>query len=420
MPNSDQAKTINGHPVTNVVFRRTICEAFATMENDTGGVDDLVPLLGPEHGTPRGRRLLSSTLNNLVRSRRLKRDPDIRGLYVLSKANFKRNGVSSTSKLEDNIAEVLRAAGGFATAAQVLEEFGLRPHGEDESELRRRRTRAQWNNYKDGDDVPIFSVANTYDYKAIYAVLRTSQRIRQDYIVRGRNGASVTVDRLYNLPQHELAALPLRGYFVGVITKATYEDLGLAGYKDVRDAQFRNVGDVFREARKARKLTSTDLARRKGVAAALLDLTRDELIDGDNRSIYQADTQKRVEEMRAAGATQDEVMSLRERRDDARNGPECMGAMLERFELADFPHGNRIHLRAPVSFYVALASELGIDPIAATRGLLQIDVSGERIRVDREGPDWERVAAREEARERTLEVRAGKRKSITSDARLKP
>ncbi|MFN3930872.1 MAG: hypothetical protein ACK4JY_03900 [Brevundimonas sp.] len=413
-----QQKTVNGVPVTAAAFRRAIVDALNGMEDGAGSMPDLILALGPEWDTKEGRALVSKTLVNMAAGGKLKRDPERKGLYrVHGNVNRKGGGVSSYDATEQSIVEIIRDAGGFATWAEIMEVFDERPHGEERAELRALRKREFWKNYKPGDEkLTRFDPYNTWGYKQINNVLRTSERIRQDYPEIGGTGEWAC--KYYNLPLDQLNGLTLRGSVKALMIKATHEDLKREGsYFAERDVMFACVGHVFATAREARGLTLLDLASRKAVYAALLDLARDRTIDGNNRSIHRAETAKQVEAMRAAGATRDEVEGFRDQRRGAHKSVEAMADMLERFEVGGVGYGTNLHLRAPVSFYETLAAALGIDPVSASRGVLQIDTRGPRIRIERVQPTWETLGARDAKRDRELEYQQGRPRGV-EDARL--
>jgi hypothetical protein len=60
----------------------------------------------------------------------------------------------------------------------------------------------------------------------------------------------------------------------------------------------------------------------------------------------------------------------------------------------------------------ALAADLGIDPVCASRGVLQVDTRGARIRIERPQPTWETLGARDAKRDRELEYQKGRPRGV--------
>ena len=77
--------------------------------------------------------------------------------------------------------------------------------------------------------------------------------------------------------------------------------------------------------------------------------------------------------------------------------------LLERFEEAEPGYGVNIHCCAPVSFYEVLAAEMGIDPVMASRGVLILDLRGEKMRPRVAQADAERLGQLDAYRERMAE-----------------
>lgn len=377
-------KTIHGRPVTQVQFRRAICEALAEMQGG-GAVHDLLPFLGPEWDTPERRKLVSKTLINLARSKVIQRDVHQRGTYTVTPA-FGRKGVSVADQHEQSILDSIRRRGGFARFSEIMDDHGLRAHGEDLAELRRRRLRRQAGRDTVDDDMSVYDVSGAR--QGLLKVLATSELIRQDFITINRYGIATT-DGYYSLPLDELNKMTLRGRFAGIIAKATHQDLGLPGsYFAARDAHFSRVGDVYRTAREARGWSVLDMSLKKRVGAALRELARNPVVNRDNRDRYAGVTRVTEEQMQEDGSNQEEIRAYRDRRENERDEARGLADMLESFEAGGASlHGPNLHLNAQVSFYEALASELGIDPVAATRGYLQIDTRGDRIHVGRPQAD---------------------------------
>lgn len=400
--NPTQPKTINGQSVTQVAFRRAICEALAAMPSG-GSVADLLPHLGPEWDTASGRKLLNSTLVNMARSNRLARHPSQRGVYTVTH-KFTRMGVSAFDYMEKSVVDSIRKRGGFARFSEIADDHNLRACGEDLAEIRRRRARRHAGRDTDDDDLTINDVSGAR--QMLLKVLATSLLVRQDFFTRNRDG-DATTDGWFSLPMDELNRMTLRGRFAGIIVKATHQDLGLPGsYFDERDSLFSRVGDVYRTAREARGISLIQMADRKHVAGALMDLARVPAVNRDKRSFYAGVTRANEHEMRAAGASLDEIAAYRDSRDADRDGSEARAEMLRFFEegFGEPGHpGPNLHINAPVSFYEALAAELGIDPVAASRGVLQIDTRGDRIHIERPKADRDRLVALDLARERRRE-----------------
>lgn len=407
-------KTLKGVPVSAAAFRRAIVDALGQMEDGAGSMPDLIPFLGPEWDTKEGRLLVSKTLVNMADGGKLKRDPEHRGLYRVSgNVVRKGGGVSVYDQQERSIEDTLRKLGGFATWAQIMEDHDLRPHGEERAELRALRFRTFMKNNQPGDSASTaYDPYRTTGYQQMNHVLATSQRIRQDYPSKNRKGGWMC--KYYNLPLDQLNAMTLRGGVHAIMIKATHEELRLEGRTAIeeRDLMFSCVAHVFTTARKARGLTLLDLASRKSVYAALLELARHPDVDRDNRSLYREETRKTVVDMRAAGAAQEEVDDFRERREDTCKRTRAMADMLGRFEDGGDGYGPNLHLNAPVRLYEALAAELGIDSVSASRGVLQIDTRGDRIRIEPTQPTWESLGEREDKRDRELEYQAGRPRGV--------
>ena len=404
-------KTIHGTKVSQDDFKRAICEALAGMDGGAGKVRDLIPFVGTEWDAPEGRKLLGLTLANMARRGTLKHDPVKRGVYAIA-PRFTRIGVSVRDQNEKSIVESIRKRGGFARFSEIMDDFGLRFHGPELQEWRARLTRKHYRKEQDEDFIStVYDPRNTTGYHQLREILAHSQIIRQDYPFVNETGQT-TSGGWYNLPLDELNQMTLRGRFASIIARSTHAELNLRGtYIDERDDHFTRVGSVYNAAR-TRQFTSEEFVSRQPVADALLALARDPVIARENNSFYQGETRMRVDEMIASGASKASIDAYREGRRNSRKSVQAMidiaarhsgrrdssdairvlVGMLERFENGGGIFvGTNLHLRAPVSFYEALAKELGIDPVGASRGFLQPDTRGERVRLHRPQADWERL-----------------------------
>lgn len=387
-------KTIHGVPVTQNAFKRAIAEALYDMEGG-GSAADLLPTLGPEWEDRRGRDLLAKTLSNMASSGVLKRVEGQRGTFTVG-GGFKRKGLGAADQIEQSILDSMRKRGGFATFAEIMDDHGLRPAGEDFVEARRAATRRRWGTAESSD----FTFRSHYDprdttgYAQIKKLLRDSPVIRQDLLKVG----------LYNLPQDELNTLTLRGYFGGLMAKMTAAELGASEKRQnqARDDFFVQVGATYNAARTTLGIKREDFVRKAKVAAALYSLMQQKAIKRETHDWFAGETQARVDEMLRKGATPEEVADFREDRRNSREGLSLLLDLLDRFESPEPGCGVNIHCWAPVSFYEALADVLGIDPVMASRGVLVLNFRGEKLRPNREAPDPGRMAEIEMQRERIM------------------
>ncbi|WP_312084042.1 hypothetical protein [Brevundimonas sp.] len=409
-------KTIHGKVVTHDAFKRTIVEAITKMQDGAASMADLLPVVGPEWDTAAGRKLLGKTLVNMASGGPLRRSPDTPGIYTVS-PGFKRRGVSVADQIEQSVVDSIRKRGGFAKFAEIMDDHGLRPHGDDLKELRAIRTRSHFGTEKPSDawDRP-FDVQNTTGYHQIRHVLSTSEKVRQDFVFTGASGP--TTGGWYNLPMDELNQMVLPGQFAGLIVRATHEDLQLRGsYMVERDNLFSRVGAVFNAARRARRWSREEFVGRKRIAAALLDLAQNPAIARENTSYFQAATESEAEKMVEANAAKADIAAYRETRRQQRGGVEMLVNMLERFEEGgEGLVGVNMHMCASVSFYKALASELGIDPVGASRGFLQLDPRDARVTVQRPQADMDRLVQIEVFRQRQREDQGKARRAQLFDA----
>ena len=122
-------------------------------------------------------------------------------------------------------------------------------------------------------------------------------------------------------------------------------------------------------------------------------------IERETNDWFAGETQARVDEMLRNGATTTQVADFREDRRSSRQGLSLMLDLLDRFEDPAPGCGVNIHCWAPVSFYEALAGELGIDPVMASRGVLMLNFRGEKLRPSRDTADAMRLAEIEMYRE---------------------
>lgn len=388
------SKTIKGVAVNQSTFKRAIAEALQTMP-EGGGANDVVPFLGPEWDTPEGRKVVSNTMINMFKARILRRAGDKRGVYTVP-ANFHRRGVSATDQIERSILDSIRKRGGFATFAQIMDDHDCRPHGEEAIEIRRIQTRRRYGTAtkEDWNFLAAYDVRDTTVYSQIKTLLRESEVIRQDLLILG----------LYNLPQDELNTMTLRGYYGGLMARATAAEFGLSTKKasKARDDFFVSVGAAYNHARVSQNISRNDFIQRPKVAKALYALMQYEPVKREINDWYSGETQARVDAMNAAGASHQEIADFREDRRNSREGRQVLFDLLERFEAGEPGFGVNIHCWAPVSFYEVLAAELQIDPVMASRGVVTLDLRGPKLRPDRNTPTAGRLAEVELYRETYL------------------
>lgn len=391
-------KTLFGVSVTQTAFKRAICEALEGMTDGSGKVQDLIAFVGPEWDTAHGRKILAKTLINLAGAGVLKRDPDHRGVYMVSN-RFKRSGVSVFDQMEQSILDSIRKRGGMARARDILDDHGLRQHGDELREVKERANRSQHGTEEDEDSMStVYDVRKTTEFAQMSKVMSESTLIRQDCLRLG----------WYNLPIDELNGMTLRGEFAAYMIQATYEEFKKPNRAFTeRDDFFTRVGGVYNEARRLKGWTMLEFSRRPKVHAALLSLSTHSKVKSLLDRFYSETTAGKVKEMVAAGATPSEVTAYREDRRNSREGHQFIIDILERFERGGDPleeglepAGVNIHLNTPVSFYEALASELEIDPVMASRGILMLDFRGDKVRPANHGANFERRLDVQEARAR--------------------
>ncbi|UTC28692.1 hypothetical protein MARCHEWKA_01790 [Brevundimonas phage vB_BpoS-Marchewka] len=384
-------KTLHGKPVTQNVFKRAIADALSRME-EGGGALDVLPFLGEEWDTPAGRKVVSQTLINMWKSGALTRIEGRRGAYTVS-GGFHRKGLGMADQIEQSILDSIRKRGGFATFAEIMDDHGLRPAGEDFTQVRKQATRRRYGTDTAEDNAlrTAYDPRDTTGYAQIKKLLRESEVIRQDLLRIG----------LYNLPQDELNQMTLRGYFGGLMVKMTVAELGGNEKKQsaARDDFFVQVGAVYNAARRSMGIKREDFVRKPKVAAALYALMQQQAIKRETHDWFAGETQAKVDAMLEQGATTDQVADFREDRRNSREGLSLLLDLLDRFESPEIGCGINIHCWAPVSFYETLARELGIDPVMASRGVLMLDFRGEKLRPNRETPDAMRMSEIEAYRE---------------------
>ncbi|USN15148.1 hypothetical protein KIKIMORA_00010 [Brevundimonas phage vB_BpoS-Kikimora] len=360
-------KTIKGKLVGQDDFKIAIVEAVQLQGQ--ASMNSLISTIGMEWDTKEKRKILGQTLFNMAKRGTLRRVEGERGLFEVS-PGYHRRGVSVFHANEEGVLDVLRSLGGFARFSEIMDAYGLRARGKDVNAIRARRQRARDDRETDADlrdlhtDV---SPNDTSEYQAILRVLVNSKKVRQDYLLRG----------WYNLPIDEIRNLPLRGRFAGLVIKATQLDFGVKrGWMDERDEFFTRVGSVVQAARRARGDGFRDLrdfVRIPKVAAALLDLSRRPRIARELSSWYSAETAAHIEEMKAQGASPEDVGAYRRQREDDELGEQYLVDLMKRFEAGgEGMYGVNTHLNAPLSFYTAIAEALSICPVAMSRGLLEV------------------------------------------------
>lgn len=394
-------KTIHGVAVSQNTFKRAIAEALQEMP-DGGGALDVLHAVGPEWDTPEGRKVLSQTVINMWKAGVLKRVEGQRGTYTVA-GGFHRKGLGASDQIERSVVDSIRKRGGFARFSEIMDDHGLRAHGDELKEARARLTRKQF-----GQDTPedhglttAYDVRNTTGYHQIMTVLERSDLIRQDLLMRG----------WYNLGQDELNKMTLRGLYGGYMVMTTVRELGGNEKQQfaARDAFFAQVGSVYNEARNALKssgrpgFSRKEFIRRPKVAAALYSLMQEKDVARELNDWYAGETTAKIDEMKAAGATPQQIADFREDRRNSREGNQVLFDLLERFEEAEPGYGVNIHCCAPVSFYEVLAAEMGIDPVMASRGVLILDLRGEKMRPRVAQADAERLGQLDAFRERMAE-----------------
>lgn len=332
-------KTIHGKLVTQTVFLNAI---LALIQNfpDGARAGDIIGDLGEEWMAPDRKRLLASTLINMAKRGTLVQVENEKGLYRAT--NFaRRNGVNNFDGVEKSILSVIREHGGFCRYKDILVAHDVNPVGEEK--------------WRVSD--PIYSRIND--------VIRKSELIRQDAGERG----------VYNLPWDECLTLPLRGYYAALLVKTTWEenrkpgdtaDDRKTGWRALRDSLFYNVGLAFRQLRELRGWSVDDLLAHKPVYAAMAELQRRA---PNEIAIIRQDvfdrTSVTVEEMRAAGASQEEVEAYREARVEELNRRQ-LEWLYKRFERGELG----AHYHAPLAFYTSIAALYDVCPASLSRGVI--------------------------------------------------
>jgi len=244
------------------------------------------------------------------------------GVYALS-PNYRWRGLDVGDHTENAIARFLRERGGVARTREIHEAVGDRPVG--------------------GQD-------RGYGHRRITQALKASPLFRQDF---GRG--------CWNLEEHELERLPLLGrwadYQIQVRWFENGERSGFESWEAKRADFFDSVGTAFMEARG--ELSLAEVARHPGIREALRGMgdaapnARGDALDGLHSEVEG--------EARASGLTDQWAIAqnVRDRKDS-----ELPMHLYAAFEFGDV----RLHLAAPVEFYIACASFFGVCAAGLSRG----------------------------------------------------
>lgn len=349
-------KSIHGQPVSQTEFLKAIARAI-NKHPDGARLADILPDLGPEWDTPERKKLLATTLANMLNRGTIAQVDDERGLYCLS--NFaRRNGVNDFDSVEQSILAVIREHGGFCRFRDIMIAHNLNPVGED------------------ADIVRIDPA-----YKRVLDVISRSQLIRQDAAERG----------VYNLPWPEVANLPLLGRWAALLLKTTWEenrerdenndyvDRDRTSWWKWRDNHYFNVGQAAKLLREAKGWSVDDLLAKKKVYAALAELERKAPVEVNiiRQDVFDR-TSVKVAEMKEAGASQDEIDAFKEARLAELNHRQ-LEWLYKRFERGS----TGAHYHAPLVLYNALAEAYGACPAALSRGVPSFLPYADRIRPER-------------------------------------
>lgn len=364
-------KTIHGQPVEQQAFRRFVCDTLESLP-EGGRTLDLIEALGPEWNSVEHKRILTKTIDNLVNTGLVHRAE--RGVYKTTPA-YQRRGASLYAVTEKTIVDMLRAAGGFMTRVEILDGFGLSYRSDymrfyaTDYVPRQQALKNLPPEVREMDSPRSASITKTID-----KVLEESPLIRSD---------TQTV-KIVNLRPEELHALPLRGLFAGYLIAARFLDVtgSIEGAMEERDEFFTRVGAAFYEARRMRGYrTARDFIQEKRVMAEIIKLAEMPAIKSEGRNWFAGETQAKVDEMVAAGATPQQVADFRADREESREGLEHYVDVLDRFEKGgEGKVGVNCHLNAPLSFYTALAETLEFDAAMLSRGIIFSEMKSEQSR----------------------------------------
>lgn len=274
------------------------------------------------------KRRIWNLFESLQKSQRLIKVS--RGKYKVN-PQIERLGVNKTHQLENEIVKLMRENGGIMRQRDILEAFGLRPHGAE-----REATKNHW------------------QYTQIREMLLSGPPFYTDF---GRG--------VYNLAKHELKQLVLLGRWV---QRMIYMDWwkndarwpGSPTPFDRYERQIEDIGAAFGYARLRLDLTYEDVAQHDQMRKALeiflnaAELCKNRFI-GTSAAYQIRQEWDRDEKNKGKGITQlDMYVSI-----------------LKRFE-----EGNTlIHECAPLEFYIACARLYSVCPLALSRGAFVPDCS---------------------------------------------
>ncbi len=348
-------KPVQGKVLSNREFTLTVLK----MIGEAGEAGITMPQLAARMGdewvnNPMNGRLLSKWLARHLAAGRLSRPR--RGVYVLA---ADEKGLTPAHAHEEAIREVIREHGGFAYWTDILIGLGV----QEERGIERRPMKPFLNII--GDETPDELQAKRQEYERLFLrwesadaawkaknpaykseyltygrVARNSPRIRRDHAVRG----------LYALTAAEVAAMPLRGRWAGLMIHAgaLALDPGLEGdpetYWQVQRDFFTQVGSAYRFARSALEIDLVELAALPDVRQSI-----EAMID------------------HAKGW---EARRLREYEGEPEKIEAFRHAISEE-ALADFEAGDHaLHFSAPLALYQQLADLYSLDAAQLSRGIV--------------------------------------------------